>query len=254
VLLVGAILSGVFLNQLLTRFDAFNPNELAPERVSHWSGYIVNLALQNKSEGVSSVSGSWIVPKIVYSVNDTYSSVWVGIGGYGEQTLIQAGTEQHCENGKVEYFAWYELLPRTIIRVSTLDISPGDKVTTTITLMDEKTDTWRITVVDQTEGKSFQKTVSYESSMKSAEWIVERPMVNGEISTLADFDKATLTDCSVTINGVAGSIKNFTYTPAVMADANVDLVHTSSLNSEGSSFTITYLKPNQNATVVTVTQ
>jgi hypothetical protein len=250
VLIVGSLCGFVFLNQLLAHFDSFNSNELATARVSHWSGYIVSLNLENKTEGVSSVSASWIVPSVAYSINDTYSSVWVGVGGYGESTLIQAGTEQHCENGKVEYFAWYELLPKTITRISTLDIQPGDKVTTTITLVNDATDSWLIQVVDETDGERFQKTVTYDSTRSSAEWIVERPLVNGEISTLANFNQATLTDCTVTINGVTGSIGNFTYTPAVMVEEDdTDLVSTSALNVDGSSFKVTYLNPNQ--TVVT---
>jgi hypothetical protein len=192
------------------------------------------------------ITGSWIVPEVAYSVNDTYSSVWVGIGGYGETSLIQAGTEQHCENGKIEYFAWYELLPRTIITIQNLNIQPGDKVTTTITLVDDNADSWLIQVVDETEGQSFQKTVTYDSTRKSAEWIVERPLVNNQISTLANFNQVTLTDCKTTINGVTGVIKNFTYTPAVMVDANdSDLVETSRLGSDGASFTVTYIKPTE---------
>ncbi|MGD6934503.1 MAG: G1 family glutamic endopeptidase [Candidatus Bathyarchaeia archaeon] len=235
---------------LLVNFDASNQNELVTARVPQWSGYIVNLDLQNKSDGVSSISASWIVPQITYSVNDTYSSAWVGIGGYGESSLIQAGTEQHCENGKIEYFAWYELLPRTIIRISNLDIQPGDKVTTTITLVDDAADSWLIHVVDETEGRSFQKTVTYDSTRKSAEWIVERPLVNGQISTLANFNQATLTDCTATIKGETGSIKTFTYTPAVMVNDNdTELVEVSPLSDDGLSFTVSYLKLNE--TIVT---
>lgn len=250
-MLAGSLAGSIFLNQLLLRFDSENTTELLTARVSHWSGYIVSLNLENKSEGVSMISGSWIVPQIEYSVNDTYSSVWVGIGGYGETSLIQAGTEQHCENGKIEYFAWYELLPRTIITIPSLSIQPGDKVTATITLLNDKTDSWLIQVVDETEGKSFQKTVTYDSTRKSAEWIVERPLVNGEISTLANFNQVTLTGCKLTINGVTGVIKNFTYTPAVMVEKSVDLVETSRLDSEGSGFTVTYLKPQE--TIVAAT-
>jgi hypothetical protein len=156
-----------------------------------------------------------------------------------------SSTEQHCENGKVEYFAWYELLPKTIIRISNLDIQPGDKVTTSITLGDETSESWLIHIVDETDNKSFQKTVAYDSTRKSAEWIVERPLVNGEISTLANFNQVTLNDCTATVNGVTSTIKNFTYTPATMVDDDTDLVLTSPLNDDGSSFTVTYLNPNQ---------
>jgi Peptidase A4 family len=251
VLIAGSLLSVVFLNGLLASFDSVSQSETAPARVSHWSGYIISLDLQNKSEGVSSISGTWTVPEIAYSENNTYSSVWVGVGGYGEKTLIQAGTEQHCENGRISYFAWYELLPASITTEGiNLDIQPGDRVTTSITLVNEEKGSWLITIVDETEGRFFQITVDYpQSTRKTAEWIVERPTVNGKISTLADFNQVTLTDCTTTINGVTGSIQNFTFTKAVMVGSlDNDLVQTSTLGSDGSSFTVTYLKPNQTTT------
>jgi len=189
---------------------------------------------------------------VTSSIKDTYSSCWVGIGGYGNKILIQAGTEQHSENGEVEYFAWYELLPRTITRISELDIQPGDKITTTITLVDDENDLWLIKVVDETEGRFFEKTVTYDSNRKSAEWVVERPLVNGQVSTLANFNQATLTNCEVTINGVTGTINDFTFTPAVMVESNgsikTELVAVSPLSEDGRSFTVTYLNPVTNTT------
>jgi hypothetical protein len=250
VVIIGTLLSSVFLNGLLAQFDASNTNETAPARVTHWSGYIVDLvSVQNKTEGVSSITGTWIVPQIKYSENSTYSSVWVGVGGYGEESLIQAGTEQHCENGQITYFAWYELLPKTITTVTTMDIHPGDQVTTSITLIDQSENSWVITIIDHSTGANFQKTVTYNSSQKTAEWVVERPMVNNKFSTLADFTQATITGCSTTVNGVTGSIKDFTYTKAVMVgSSDNDLVETSALNDDGTSFTVTYLQPGVNAT------
>jgi hypothetical protein len=249
VLVIGSVVSLVFLNGLLASFDAAGVTEAAPARVSHWSGYIISLDLKNKTEGVSSITGTWGVPEIQYSVSNTYSSVWVGISGYGESSLIQAGTEQHCEKGKISYFAWYELLPATIITVNTLEISPGDIITTSITLVNDKQNTWQIIIIDETTGRSFEKTVTYDATRKSAEWIVERPTVNGQVSTLADFNKATLINCQTTIKGTTGTIKDFIYTQATMVDSqDNDLVKTSSLSSDGSSFTVTYLQPNLNST------
>lgn len=244
-MLLSVTVTFMSLNLLLARFDEADlANEMAPVRVSHWSGYIVDLDIQNRSEGVQSVTGTWIVPSVDDTPDNTYSSVWVGIDGYGESKLIQAGTEQQCENGKIEYFAWYELLPATIITIKTLSIQPGDRVTTSITLMDDATSTWLIRVTDETEGRSFEKTVQYESPRGCVEWIVERPMVSGKISTLADFDQATVFNCQTTINGVTGVIGDFPYTPAVMVNSNdTALVSTSRLNADGSSFTVSYLEP-----------
>ncbi len=254
ILLVGASVAFYGLDQLLIKLDSASPNQLATARVSHWSGYLVDLNLENRSQGVTSVSGTWIVPSASVSKNDTFSSVWVGVGGYGETSLIQAGTEQHCVDGQLEYFAWYELLPKTINRIHTLTIYPGDSVTTTITLLDFEYNSWLITLVDHTRGTSFQKTVTYNSTMKSAEWIVERPTVNGKISTLADFGTATLTNCTATINDVSGSISNFTYTPVVMVDGDDnDIVSITPIHDDGASFQVTYIKPTDKKPVTTQT-
>ena len=178
----------------------------------------------------------------------------MGIGGYGETTLIQAGTEHQSVDGKLEYFAWYELLPRTITTIHTLSIYPGDKITTTITLLDFDQNSWSITLEDHTRRTSFQKTVTYNSSMKCAEWIVERPTVEGQISTLADFGTTGLTNCTVTVNGVKGSIADFPYTPVVMVDSNdSDLVSTSALGNDGASFEVTYIKPTDKTPITTST-
>jgi hypothetical protein len=200
------------------------------------------------------VSGTWIIPSVSVSENDTFSSNWVGIGGYGETSLIQAGTEHQCVDGQLEYFAWYELLPRTITRIHTLNIYPGDKITTNITLLDYDDNSWLITLEDHTRGTLFQKTVTYNSSMKCVEWIVERPTVEGKISTLADFGTTTLTNCTATINGVTGAIADFLYTPVVMVDSDEnDLVSTSPLSSDGASFSVTYIKPTDKKPITTQT-
>jgi hypothetical protein len=79
----------------------------------------------------------------------------------------------------------------------------------------------------------------------SAEWVVERPKVNGNISTLADFGNVTLTECEATLDGVTGTIDNFSFAQFVMVDAeNKPLVSVSSLDGDGESFTVSYLPSN----------
>ena len=248
-ILVGGFVIYFSLGQMLAGLDQDNPGGLVPVRVSHWAGYLVSLDIQNRSEGVSSISASWIVPEVKVSENNTFSSVWVGIGGYGEQSLIQAGTEQQCVDGKLEYFAWYELLPYTITTVPSLNIQPGHSVTVSINLLNDNESTWLLSLTDVTNGRHFQKNVFYNSTRKSAEWVVERPMVKGVISTLADFGNATINNCTATINGVTGSVSDFIYSPVIMVDSNdTELTSVLPLNSDGSSFTVSYLNPYTNST------
>jgi hypothetical protein len=213
-------------------------------KVTQWSGYMVASDIQNRSAEVRGVSASWVVPEIKPSGNNTFSGVWIGIGGYGEKTLIQAGTEQEYINGRVSYYAWYELLPNFLVRISRVHVQPGDTITASISLVNENTNTWSIELDDVTRGENFQRNVVYNSSRLSAEWIVERPTVNGTISTLADFGNVTFTECKANIGGSIGAIGNFSFAQLVMHDSqDQQLVSVTSLNVDGSSFTVSYLEP-----------
>ncbi len=240
-LIVGAVAVCYSISLFLA-----SPNQLgspASYRVSHWSGYIVASDIQNRSSVVSSVSASWTVPEIKPSEKNMFSGVWIGIGGYGEDTLIQAGTEQEYINGKFVYYAWYELLPDYLVRIPNIRVQPGDTVTASISLINENTNTWSIEIADVTQSQRFKKTVIYNSSRLSAEWIVERPKVNGTFSTLANFGNVTFTGCKATIDSKAGAINNFSYAQFVMHEQELQLVTVSPLNDDGSSFTVSYLEP-----------
>ena len=227
-----------------------NVNAPSVLRVKQWSGYMVNLGGENASALVTGVSGSWTVPVLTPTENNTFSSIWVGIGGYGEKTLIQAGTEQEYVDGQAYYFAWYELLPNYLTRITSMHVQPGDTVTVSISLVNDNADTWLIEVNDVTRGGHFERNVTYSSSRVSAEWIVERPNVNNVTSTLANFGNVTLTNCKATIAGEAGVIGNFTYSQLVMVDPqDSPFVAVSQLDSYGSGFTVSYLEPSNVETI-----
>ena len=239
--IVGAVTVFYSINLFLA--NPGQPEEPVPVRVSQWSGYIAASDVQNRSPVVSGVSASWTVPKVAPSENDTFSGVWVGIGGYGEDTLIQAGTEQEYYNGEAMYYAWYERLPDYLVRIQSLHIRAGDKITASISLVNENASTWSITIRDATRDEQFQKDVVYNSSMLSAEWIVERPKVNGVVSTLAEFGNVTFTECQATVAGVTGAIGDFSYAQFVMHDDDTALVSVSPLNEAELGFTVSYLEP-----------
>jgi len=237
---IGAVAVYFSINLFLASPNqTYNPPSF---KVSHWSGYIVASDLQNRSPVVSGVSACWTVPEIKPSENDTFLGVWVGIGGYGEETLIQTGTEQEYVNGRVVYYAWYELIPDYLVRIPKIHVQAGDIVTASISLLEEDTNTWVIEIADVTRGERFKRNVVYNSSRLSAEWVVERPKVNGTISTLADFGNVTFTGCKATIEGSTGAIVNFSYAQIAMYDQELQLVAVSPLDDDGSSFTVSYLE------------
>ncbi len=193
------------------------------------------------------VSASWVVPYVNATQTDTFSAVWIGIGGQFDRTLIQCGTEQDFYRGQTLYSAWYELLPQRAITIPTLTVSPGDQMQASIQLVNDVFNQWSLNITDVTSGLSFQNTFTYAGSRLSAEWIVERPTVNGVLSPLADFGNVTFTACQTTIGSATGSIIDFNssqivmFTKASSGNPAVQLTDVSLLSPDGTSFTVTYL-------------
>ena len=216
-------------------------------KAGNWAGYIVSNDLQKPQSNVTRISGSWTVPAVAASTNNSYSAVWIGIGGQFDQTLIQCGTEQDFVGGRPVYSAWYELLPNRAIMIQSMTVSPGDEIEASIRAVNNTGDEWFISITDVTTGRSFQRNFVYTSTQLSAEWIIERPNVNGFLSQLADFGDVTFTNCLASIGGTSGGISNFPALKTVMystlgSDPNsVQLTEVSSLNTNGTIFTVSCL-------------
>ncbi len=140
---------------------------------SNWSGYAVT------GGPYSGVSGTFTVPSL--EAGDTSAdqmAVWVGIDGFttGDNSLIQAGVEEYVDPnnpGTFSVFPWWEILPAPETPITTVTVSPGDRVTVSIKQVD--TGEWTITLTDDTNGQSFTTTQPYGGPATSAEWIVEAP-------------------------------------------------------------------------------
>jgi hypothetical protein len=164
-----------------------------------------------------------------------------------DQTLIQCGSEQDSVGGQLQYSCWYELLPRFSRTIMPIVVSPGDQMGASIQLSSAITGEWNVTIFDLTSGQSFSNLFIYQSSMLSAEWIVERPDVNQVLSSLANFGTVTFTDCSAAIGGVNGVIDSFPTIEVVMHSSDIiglpslELASVSGLSGGGSKFTVTYL-------------
>ena len=211
---------------------------------SNWAGYIIASDLQNPQPTVTSVKASWFVPEITHFTNDSFSAVWIGIGGFFDETLIQAGSEQDSINGEAVYSVWFELLPADAVTIDRINVSPGDKITASISLVNPDLDVWSIYLADSNDTQAFQNNFSYASSQTSAEWIVERPVTNQNISILANISTVTFTDCQATIKNQTGFISSFPSVQSIMyqelrGTAGItQLTYVSNLSNDGSIFTV----------------
>ena len=233
------MLSLSFLSVLLSSF-AHDPQGESISSES-WAGYIISKTNNIKLQ-VSAINASWAVPSVNATAGNDFSSVWIGVGGQLDTTLIQVGTEQDESNGQMNYYAWYEMLPSFAVRIDTLSVSPGDVVTASLRLVDLDGSRWNIQINDLTTGQSFGTTVVYNSTGYSGEWIIERPVVNKNLTTLADFGTVTFTGCYLDANNISGPIKTFYFSKIEMTNSvNVPLTSISNLADGGSGFTVSYV-------------
>ena len=107
----------------------------APNAISspNWSGYTI----VSQANSVTAVNGTWNVPAVSAPPNGTYdSATWIGIDGYGGETVEQLGTGQDVVNGSPVYYAWWEMYsagigqPQQII--SDMTIFPGDSISASV--------------------------------------------------------------------------------------------------------------------------
>lgn len=145
----------------------------------NWSGY----AVTSKSHQINAVTGSFTVPSAGL-VPPGFAATWAGIGGYKSRDLIQAGAaEQSFPDNPLagpQYYAWYELLPNAATQIKgcsgehSCPVKPGDRMSVKITQSSSKK--WKISMRDAGHWR-WSKTVTYNSSRSSAEWILEAPTV-----------------------------------------------------------------------------
>jgi hypothetical protein len=173
------------------------PGELSAQATTgwtarNWSGYALT------GTGYRSVTGSWRVPSVTPTKKAAYSATWVGIDGFDNASLIQAGTGQDWSGGTAQYYAWWEILPapETPIPASIVTVRPGDLMRVTIT---KGTPTWTIVVTNVTRGQSFTTHQVFNGPGTSAEWIEEAPSIGRRLTRLAVYSLTTFDNG--TVNG-----------------------------------------------------
>ncbi len=205
--------------------------------VANWSGYA---ALGGP---FTSVTGNFTVPYVTTSAQVAdRTDVWVGIGGFESDSVIQAGIEERVDPTNpslADYYAWWYVLtpPQHLtsgVTITTVQIAPGDQVTVTIGQISGSD--WEITLTDDTNGESFTTDQPYTFFGSSAEWIVEAPTVLGidttQYYTLAPYSPP------VTFSGLGFTGPESGLFNIAMLQSGSQVSTPSSLN--GNSFNVAY--------------
>jgi hypothetical protein len=197
---------------------------------SNWSGYVAN------GGTYTSVTGTWIVPQVGATTTGA-DATWVGIGGVSGTDLIQAGTQATVSGGSVSYDAWIEMLPQSSRTIS-LNVTAGDSVTVSIT--EQSSGQWLISMTNNTTKSSYQRTVTYASSRSSAEWVQEAPSSGRGIIPLDDFGTVRFTDGSAVRDGKTMGLSALGATPVAMINRSGQAIaQPSTIGPDGSSFAVT---------------
>jgi len=176
----------------------------------NWSGYVASNNFSTPlANSVSSVSGSWIVPTLKATSNNSYSSIWVGIDGYTSPTVEQIGTSHNWVNGAQQNYAWFEMYPGGSYLISGFPLNLGDVISAVVIYSGNNIFT--LVIYNDTQQLYHVVPTSYTTSAtalrESAEWIIEAPYLNG-VLPLSDFFTAYMWGCMATINGVTAPINN----------------------------------------------
>ena len=159
---------------------------------------------------------------------------WVGIDGFNNSSLIQAGIAEAPIVGTdlVYIYPWWEILPAYETTITSMTVAPGDSVSVSI----GQTATpgyWYIDVVDNTNGESFSTVQFYSGPATSAEWVVEAPQSNMGQTTLPNYSpQVSFTGAQFT---GGSNIEDQIY----MVQNNTVVSAPSSLTGPG-SFTVSY--------------
>jgi hypothetical protein len=189
----------------------------------------------------TAISGSWTVPNASGVAGETTAdATWIGIGGVTTSDLIQTGTQNTVNaNGTQTSSGFYELLPGDSITVPNFIVSAGDVITANLTELAPSE--WTITLSDTTTDITFTKTVTYDSSLSSAEWIEEDPSYSSYRQVpFDDFGTVNITSAATTENGTSLTMGASDAQEITMVDRDdLPVATPSAMGSDGESFSVT---------------
>jgi len=217
----------------------------------NWSGYAAT-----SNTPYLKVQSTFVQPKVTCPVPGAWTLFWVGFDGFTNGTVEQAGTAAQCSTGtnpQPVYYAWWEMYPTNNIQVMPITIRVGDTVQTSVTYTASNRQ-YAMNVTDlsySSQRYTRVATCAYglTCARQSAEWIVERPTVNGAYAPLANWstmsvgaDQAANTSTTDRRTRVVSPIMQpasaFNNTPINMVNypyTGLNLAVVGSLNTSGTS-------------------
>ncbi len=188
------------------RFHGPIKKENTPAGSSNWSGY----ALYGGPSPFDWVEGEWYVPTTYGGESNTtvYSSLWIGLDGWGSDNVVQDGTEEDVtvwdflffKITSRTYYPWKEICcqePEVVL--SNFNVNPGDEIFSEVWMgdaygnLDPNGGYGYFWFEDVSTGQYAYLSTPFSSGTftgSSAEWVMERPTIGGNLPDLADYSYA----------------------------------------------------------------
>jgi len=181
-------------------------NSALPTISYNWSGYAAT-----SPKKFTYVHSQFVQPAITCTGHPSqYTSNWVGLDGFDDQTVEQDGTFAWCPGPSgttAVYYAWYEMYPAGSVNV--FKVQPGDVIDEAVKYTGGKFD---LSIGDVTSGKHVSISRACATCERtSAEWIIERPALCNSsftscyLTALADYHTATMSQDQAQLAG--GAVK-----------------------------------------------
>jgi hypothetical protein len=163
---------------------------------SGWAG-VVKPVNFNPPEPAVSVYGEWFIPTVTPIPNQPAGpqtvGFWVGLDGFGNNQVLQAGSAATITGTSVDYWVWTEWFPIGAIRVTNFPIKPGDYLT--VLVCANQPNHGFCTMLNKTTNQATSIGITPPGGVTSigatAEWIVE-----GISPILPVFSSVVFANCS----------------------------------------------------------
>jgi len=154
------------------------------------------------------------------SSDDDLYAPWVGIDGWGTETVEQTGVQASCSSGSPAYSAWYEMYPASPVYYSKT-VSANDSFTASVTASGHN---YTLVITDNTKGWTETTHASLSSSTNStAEAVIEAPGGMPQIAavdfTSVKFDGNELSSYALIKSKVDGT-GSVVYVPRKVTDGD----------------------------------
>jgi hypothetical protein len=128
-------------------------------------------------------------------------ATWVGMDGFDNTDVLQAGVDQIFEDPTEIIMLWYEWYPADSVEITNLPVNHGDTVTCLVTANDGAHASVFFSI-NGTIGTSidFQIPDGAQFFGSSAEFIAERPSLGGNLVDLPAYTDVVLTQINATLS------------------------------------------------------